>query len=311
MPTRQSRCETKEVRDSRTSFSESRKGSSNGFFGSNHRLTSKKLSTANSTTSNFTMPRSISYLSAPASSTSNEYVLNFAFFSFVGFVAVQAVFAIIANSQSMIADCEAMLVDALTYLFNMCAERIKNRPHTPKELELSPVVRDYKRELQRLYLELIPPCISVVTLIAVTFITIREAWGTLYGAGKDGEENVSAIIMLSLSAANLVLDVVNMTCFSRANLNFSMDLMRRESISIRRTIGEIRAVPLAVGSVEDGVVSTEQTALITTIMNSEEEIEKAGGVHASLDPRVSSSRFTPLVPHQIVNLNMCSAWTVR
>lgn len=33
----------------------------------------------------------------------------------------QAIFAIIANSESMLADSEAMSVDALTYLFNLCA----------------------------------------------------------------------------------------------------------------------------------------------------------------------------------------------
>ena len=55
---------------------------------------------------------------------SNEYVLNVAFFSFVSFLILQAVFAIIAHSQSMLADCEAMGVDALTYLFNLLAERL-------------------------------------------------------------------------------------------------------------------------------------------------------------------------------------------
>ena len=36
-------------------------------------------------------------------------------------MGIQAVFAIIANSESMLADSEAMSVDALTYLFNLCA----------------------------------------------------------------------------------------------------------------------------------------------------------------------------------------------
>lgn len=64
---------------------------------------------------------------------SAEYVLNFAFYSFVGFIAIQAGFAILANSESMLADCEAMAVDAMTYLFNLCAERIKNKPLTEEE----------------------------------------------------------------------------------------------------------------------------------------------------------------------------------
>eukprot|EP00523_Entomoneis_sp_CCMP467_P022842 CAMPEP_0168830148 /NCGR_PEP_ID=MMETSP0727-20121128/1381_1 /TAXON_ID=265536 /ORGANISM="Amphiprora sp., Strain CCMP467" /LENGTH=137 /DNA_ID=CAMNT_0008883369 /DNA_START=197 /DNA_END=607 /DNA_ORIENTATION=+ len=83
---------------------------------------------------------------------SNEEVLNVAFFSFVGFVVFQAVFALIAKSQSMLADSEAMTVDAVTYLFNLCAERIKNRPPKEAELRLKPKQRKYQRELRRLSL---------------------------------------------------------------------------------------------------------------------------------------------------------------
>jgi hypothetical protein len=63
-----------------------------------------------------------------SSKPTNEYVLNVAFYSFVGFMSVQAVFALIANSEAMLVDSEAMSVDAFTYLFNLWAERIKREP---------------------------------------------------------------------------------------------------------------------------------------------------------------------------------------
>jgi Co/Zn/Cd efflux system component len=62
------------------------------------------------------------------SKPTNEYVLNVAFTPFVGFEC-QAVFALIANSEAMLADSEVMSVDAFTYLFNLWAERIKKEPH--------------------------------------------------------------------------------------------------------------------------------------------------------------------------------------
>lgn len=152
---------------------------------------------------------------------SNEYVLNVAFLSFVGFMGVQAFFAIIANSESMLADSEAMSVDALTYLFNMCAERIKNRPPTQAELQLPLEVREHRIEMKRLYLELIPPLISVTTLIIVTIGAVREAFDTLFS--EDGnEEDVSAGLMLFFSGLNLVLDIVNVTCFARANQAYGL-----------------------------------------------------------------------------------------
>lgn len=40
----------------------------------------------------------------------NEYVLNVAFFSFLGFTAVQTGFAIAANSAAMMQDSEAMVI---------------------------------------------------------------------------------------------------------------------------------------------------------------------------------------------------------
>ncbi|CAB9500670.1 expressed unknown protein [Seminavis robusta] len=143
---------------------------------------------------------------------SNEYVLNVAFASFVGFTCVQAAFALIANSQSMLTDSAAMGVDALTYLFSMWAERIKNRSPTAEELQLPLAVREHRIEMKRLYLELIPPLISVSTMSLVTVLAVIMAWETLQA---DAQPIVNAGLMLCFSVMNLLLDLVNVICFAR------------------------------------------------------------------------------------------------
>ena len=212
--------------------------------------------------------------------TTNEYVLNVAFFSFIGFVVFQSIFALIAHSQAMLADSQAMAVDALTYLFNLLAERIKNRPITEHELTLPTPVRSYRRELQRLYLEVIPPALSVITLIVVTIMTLQEACGTLWGDDNEDEEdeNVSVTIMLLFSAGNLLLDIVNVTCFAKAQSAFGLDVVQKDQPSVRDSIIESTRLIAALGDDDD------------------DEEEEGNGV---------CERTTGLV-----NLNMCSAWTV-
>jgi Co/Zn/Cd efflux system component len=150
-----------------------------------------------------------------------------AFFSFIGFALVEIVAAIIAKSQSMLADSEAMIVDAMTYLFNLAAERLKNRPFTEQELQLPALVRDYHRKKLRLYLELIPPLISVITLLVLTFYVTRDAMDTLMAPETEdsisNEEEPSVKLMLVFSALNLALDIVNVTFFSKlkGGLGFS------------------------------------------------------------------------------------------
>ena len=111
--------------------------------------------------------------------TNNE-VLRIAFYSFLGFTLLQTSFAVHAKSSAMIADSEAMFIDAGTYLCNLLAEKLKNRPLSLEEKLLSPLLLHHKRKLQRLYLELFPPAISVCTLLYVTFITLESSTETLY-----------------------------------------------------------------------------------------------------------------------------------
>lgn len=165
----------------------------------------------------------------------NEFVLNVAFITFMGFLIIEAVFAIIANSQSMLADAMAMSVDAFTYLFNLMAERLKskhddNASHhsygahdgMAKDDEMMMRQKMLNRKIKKLYLELVPPLISVVALISVSIYAFLGAIETIVNhkphpkhenTGEEGETNVS--VMFLFSTANLLLDIVNMAFFAK------------------------------------------------------------------------------------------------
>ena len=211
----------------------------------------------------------------------NEYVLNVAFYSFVGFLLLEAVFAIIAGSNSMLEDAEAMSVDALTYLFNLWAERVKHRPYSAEELQLSPEVRDYRREMQRLYVELFPPFISVFTLIVVTVVSVQDAIEDLFYSSEDeSEEDVNVVVMLLFSGANLILDIVNVTCFARAHQAFGLP-----NLTTHDPVGGIR---------HHGAGETQRL------------------LGDGSDDGTSDSVLAPdpIDDDAFFNLNMCSAWTV-
>ena len=122
-------------------------------------------------------------------------------------------------------DSAAMMVDALTYLFNLLAERQKarfrdelteakrrgdSRAFAAQSLECR------KRTLQ---MELLPPVISVTTLLIVTGFVLRQAIKVLLlDRTRDVSEqkNPNVTLMLAFSCGNLVLDIVNVTCFAKA-----------------------------------------------------------------------------------------------
>jgi Co/Zn/Cd efflux system component len=211
----------------------------------------------------------------------NEYVLNVAFWTFIGFLVLEAFFAIIAGSQSMLEDAEAMTVDAFTYLFNLCAERIKHRPYTEKELGMPPAVRAYRRELLRLYLELIPPLISVATLIAVTVFALKTSLVTLNQGEGLPEADVDVNLMMLFSFLNLILDIVNVTCFARAHQAFGLTSIHREKDPTNYSIRDARNL---------------------------NEMENLLGGDSHSEPPSGDNEDSN--GDLFVNLNMCSAWTV-
>lgn len=226
---------------------------------------------------------------------SNEYVLNIAFFSFLGFMAVQAIFALVAHSESLLTDSAAMSVDALTYLFNLCAERIKSRPYTPAEIDMPRWKRLRTRKLKRLYLELVPPLISVSTLLAVTIVAFQVSIETLWNYGdtsnkEDDVDDVNVGIMLCFSALNLLLDLVNVMCFAKAHQAFGLNT------SIIATPGQqqkelpmTERTPLLTQSSQGGIEVELEAMSVDHVENEEEDDNENDGIR--------------------MNLNMCSAWT--
>lgn len=220
---------------------------------------------------------------------SNEYVLNIAFFSFVGFLGVQTVFALIAKSRAMLADSEAMVVDAVTYLLNLMAERCKNQPFSVEELALEPYTRLYNRERSRLMWELVPPLVSALTLLSVTYSTIVESMETLWGdsAGAGDDDNVSVTIMFLFSGSNLLIDIVNVTCFARAHSAFGLS----ESIAALKQQHHH----------DDEIHISEKTTLLA--QQGDKDISGSTEDESTEDGQTGGAKT--------INLNMCSAWTVR
>lgn len=157
----------------------------------------------------------------------------------------QGSFAFAAKSEAMIADTLAMSVDAFTYLFNLLAERLK---HSSLLLGRS-VDGISKRELTRrrkelrLYLELLPPLLSVIALIIVSIQTFKDAVITIVqqqhplmsSSGNDinTEDEPNVGMMLFFSCLNLMLDIMNVTCFSKAK-NFSIGGMDGLAIQLQK-----------------------------------------------------------------------------
>jgi hypothetical protein len=110
---------------------------------------------------------------------------------------------------------EAMSVDAFTYLFNLWAERIKKDP----QLEMA-YLWSYRTTpgIASTLLELIPPAISVATLIMVTVFTLRDSLKPCKTRERRRSMQDVDISIMLFSGLNLLLDVVNVTCFATRRL---------------------------------------------------------------------------------------------
>jgi len=171
------------------------------------------------------------------------------------------------------ADCAAMYVDVVTYLFNFMAERLKI--HHDSTIS----ARDLR--LRRLYLELFPPSLSVITLLVVTAMALRLAFATLSLTDKESKRTPPDLkIMLAFSALNLLLDIFNVGCFARVDQATALIGEHRRSLSL-------------------STVVTEMTPLIEEAMGS--SVSNKNDEDDSQDSEIPGG----------INLNMCSAFTVR
>ena len=223
------------------------------------------------------------------------------------FTIVQCVFSIIAKSQSMLADSIAMGIDAFTYLFNMVAERLKNQPLSTDE-SISIEERKRQRLIQKLNLELIPPLISVIVLIGVSIDALREAIATLTKSSisKSAEPNVS--IMMLFSTLNLLLDLLNMSCFAKAK-SFGFSII--ESLGIGGDVihdgntGEATALLKTDAKKKCGGGSTDIESL-----EQENHDDTSGDAIDEYVNKICSADSDDDTVDIILNLNMCSAYTV-
>ena len=141
------------------------------------------------------------------------------------FTLCQTMAAVIAGSEAMMGDSAAMFVDALTYLFNLVAERKKNhfdetwQGTSEQDPERARRIRQRDKRKMTLTMELIPPLVSVTTLIVVTIFVLRKAIRVLIldvhrDRSQQGDPNIK--LMLFFSTLNLGLDFLNVFCFARA-----------------------------------------------------------------------------------------------
>jgi hypothetical protein len=127
----------------------------------------------------------------------------------------------------------------------------------------------------------------VITLIVVTVFALRDSFNTLLQGDDDEPEDVVDVnLMLIFSGANLLLDVVNVTCFARAHQAFGLTEVRLEGSLTRFSVRD--ELP--------NMVELEHLTQSRGEDDEQEESEEVGpfGEKGGL----------------FLNLNMCSAWTV-
>lgn len=180
----------------------------------------------------------------------------------------------------MMTDCASMMVDTVTYLLNYCAERMK---HGTPGMSPSAV------RLRRLYLELLPPLISVTTLIVVTGTAMRQAFHTLTRSDEAFNGQPHLGVMLLFSSLNLLLDALNVHCFARAHQAVGLVALMGRGNS---NISDEESRDETDNNVQP--VLTEATSLLAQKYHDESS---------------KNGQMADGSTHGSGNLNMCSAWT--
>eukprot|EP00924_Labyrinthula_sp_SR-Ha-C_P007406 maker-scaffold_24-snap-gene-2.2-mRNA-1 protein AED:0.06 eAED:0.06 QI:93/1/1/1/0.5/0.33/3/62/243 len=132
----------------------------------------------------------------------NVVVLSLAAVTFIGFAIAEMVASFSSNSLSLFGDAATMIVDAMTYGFNMYAEWRKSSEEISLETSSQ--------------LEIYSPLFSVCILYILCCYVIYDSWLTLSKADTDTPD-VNEGTMFIFSIVNLVIDVVNIFAFYFAN----------------------------------------------------------------------------------------------
>ena len=254
--------------------------------------------------------------------TNYSNLQNVAFYSFAIFAIGQMFVAIfVARSQAMVGDSSAMVVDSLTYLFNSYAEKIKNKSlqENDDDETLSDVekeIRRLNRTRQRLWLEILPPLCSVVTLIGLTIYITVDAWDTLTSPeyNEDSEDDGTSTstmddepdigVMFFFSGLNLVLDILNVTCFARAKHAFGFAVIDQD---------RHRYMLAYDGSLHNQYADSLKeirSEVDLTRLDSDEQSTRESYSSISEENQAPSQEEEIINNTQEVNLNMCSAYTV-
>lgn len=228
---------------------------------------------------------------------SNEFLLATAFVTFTAFALTQFSFAIVAKSEAMMGDSAAMMVDSLTYLFNYLAEVQKKELHQISlasfhqhdQARASYLRLRYIRK-RTLRIEIIPPTLSVATLIVVTAFVLHKAVHVLMldrYRPRSEQSNPNLGIMLIFSVINLLLDIINVACFAKAQHLFGFPTSESG-----KYYSPIQA---------DDYVGQDDSTI-------EMQSFSVNLPHKHLPPPTRSST-TISEQHERANLNMCSAYT--
>jgi len=249
---------------------------------------------------------------------SNRKLLCIAFVSFQSFATIQIFVALYAGSEAMLGDSVAMMVDALTYLFNLIAERQKevyasklqqqnNFSSDVTDLTRTRMVLQYRKYTYQL--ELLPPLISVSILMVVTVLVLRESIHTLIldsqrDASLQSDPNIDLMVIFSFF--NLLLDVLNVGCFASAShaLGYKTDRGDRDKSSKTRVHGE------TCHTFEDDDVEIDDDYDSDGIeMSSPVEKDSVDTDSVSTQSHDYDDRFNDGDNDDSTNLNMCSAYT--
>ena len=132
-----------------------------------------------------------------ALSRTANLALLFAFATFLAFSIAEVMFALIANSLSMLGDAASMIVDAFTYCMNLVAVHLALRGAVGPRVEA--------------FLTLVAPSLSAAGLCCVTAYIVEQAAEALAA----DPEPVSTTLMLTFGLANLGVDVLNLYAFAK------------------------------------------------------------------------------------------------
>jgi hypothetical protein len=257
----------------------------------------------------------------------------------MAFTMCQTVAAVIAGSEAMIGDSAAMFVDALTYFFNLVAERKKNHfdeqwetiDQDPKTQRDSRQRRERAKRKMTLQLELVPPLISVTSLIVVTAFVLRKAIRVLIldthrDPSKQGDPNIN--LMLIFSSINLCLDFMNVVCFAKAKHLMGFDTHVVHERDRLRIYESLQTTDLALDDhvirgtsqhENDHAIHSEGSNGTHETGDNDHDVALASIIHQQLNgvtPHSLDEKHVDLCDDdkeekEGANLNMCSAYTVR